>query len=114
MCKTTTGKYRPIIRSSKMKLKQKRQNVKKWLHEKMHEPIALVGESLRKKITGHYTYYGVSGNYLSIVGFYKYVRYTWFKTLKKRGQKNCIKYHDFLRIWKWLKIPEPRLYVNIW
>ena len=112
--KTTTGKYRPIIKSSKKKLKQKKQNVKKWFHEKMHEPITMVGETLKKKIIGHYTYYGISGNYIAIVGFYKYVKYTWFKTLKKRTQKNKISYHDFLRIWKWLKIPEPRIYVNIW
>lgn len=112
--KTTTGKYRPIIKSSKKKLKQKKQNVKKWFHEKMHEPILEVGETLKKKIIGHYIYYGISGNYIAILGFYKYIKYTWFNTLKKRGQKNKIKYLDFLRIWKWLKIPEPRLYVNIW
>ena len=112
--KTTTGKYRPIIKSSKKKLKQKKQNVKKWLCEKMHAPILEVGETLKKKIIGHYTYYGISGNYMAILGFYKYIKYTWFNTLKKRGQKNKIKYQDFLRIWNWLKIPEPRLYVNIW
>lgn len=112
--KTTTGKYRPIVKSSKKKLKQKKQNVKKWFREKMHEPIAMVGETLKKKLLGHYTYYGISGNYIAIVRFYKYVKYTWFKTLRKRTQKNKISYYDFLRIWKWMKIPEPRLYVNIW
>lgn len=112
--KTTTSKYRPIIKSSKKKLKQKRQNVKKWLHEKMHEPITLVGESIKKKIIGHYAYYGISGNYKALCLFYKYIKYTWYKVLGKRGQKNKIKYLDFLRIWRWLKIPEPKIYVNIW
>lgn len=112
--KTTTGKYRPVIKSSKKKQKQKRQNIKKWLKDNMHEPIVIVGESIKKKITGHMNYYGISGNYLSIVGFYKYVKYTWFKTLRKRGQKHKIKYLDFQRIWKWLKIPEPKICVNIW
>lgn len=112
--KTITKKYRPIIKSSKKKLKQKRQNVKKWLHEKMHEPITLVGESIKKKIIGHYVYYGISGNYKALCLFYKYIKYTWYKVLRKRGQKNKIDYHDFLRIWRWLKIPEPKIYVNIW
>ena len=112
--RTTTGKYRPIIKSSKKKQKQKKQVIKKWLYDNMHKPITEVGESIKKKITGHFNYYGISGNYLSIVGFYKYVKYTWFKTLRKRGQKHLIKYMDFLRIWKWLKIPEPRISVNIW
>ena len=112
--KTTTGKYRPIIRTSRKKMKLKKQNAKKWLHEKMHEPIVLVGESLKRKLIGHYAYYGVNGNYESLVSFYKYIKYTWFKVLRKRGQKRKINYHDFLRIWKYLKVPEPKVYVNIW
>ena len=112
--KTTTGKYRPVIKTSKKKLKQKRQNVKKWLHERMHEPIIPTGITLAKKVRGHYTYYGINGNHKSLVQFYKYVKYTWFRVLRKRGQKHKIKYKDFLRIWKYLEIPEPKIYVNIW
>ena len=37
--KTTTGKYRSLIKSSKKKQKQKRQNIKKWLNDNMHKPI---------------------------------------------------------------------------
>lgn len=112
--KTTTGKYRPVIKSSKKKLKQKRMSVKKWLHERMHEPILTTGESIKKKLIGHYAYYGINGNYKAMVCFYKYIKYTWFKVLRKRGQKKPIKYWDFLRIWKFLKIPEAKIYVNIW
>lgn len=112
--KTSTGKYRPVIKSSKKKLKQKRTNAKKWLHENMHKPILEVGQNLVAKVRGHYTYYGISGNYNCIVGFHKYIKYTWFKTLRKRGQKHKIRYGDYLRIWKFLEIPEPKVYVNIW
>ena len=112
--RTTTGKYRPVIKTSKKKLKQKRLNVKKWLHEKMHEPIITTGESIKRKLIGHYAYYGVNGNYSSLVGFYKYIKYTWFRALRKRGQKKPIEYSDFLRIWRFLEIPEAKIYVNIW
>ena len=61
---------------------------------KMHEPIAMVGKSLRRKVIGHYTYYGVNGNYIALVNFYKYIKYTWYKTLRKRGQKRKIKYME--------------------
>ena len=112
--KTTTGKYRPIVKTSKKKMKQKRENVKKWLHDKMHEPIAIVGESLKRKVLGHYAYYGINGNYKALVLYYKYIKYTWYRVLRKRGQKNKIKYLDYLRIWQWIKIPEPRVCVDIW
>ena len=112
--KTVNGKYRPVVKTDKKKLKQKRQNVKKWLREKMHEPIILVGKSLRRKVKGHYAYYGVNGNYNALVSFYKYIKYTWYRILRKRGQRRKIKYEKFLRIWKYIDIPEPRIYVNIW
>ena len=112
--KTKTGKYRPVIKNSKKKQKQKKENIKKWLHDNMHGFILDVGESIKKKIIGYYNYYGINGNYLSLLNFYKYVKHTWYKTLRKRGQKNKIKYTDFLRIWEYLKIPLPRICVNIW
>ncbi len=112
--RTKTRKYRIIIKTAKKKMKPKKENIKKWLHEKMHEPIIMVGESLKKKITGHYAYYGINGNYKALATFYKYIKYKWFKVLRKRGQKNKIKYQDYLRIWRFLEVPLPRIYVNIW
>lgn len=112
--KTIAGKYRPIVKTSKKKMKQKRENVKKWLCDKMHEPIAIVGESLKRKVLGHYAYYGINGNYKALVLYYKYIKYTWYRVLRKRGQKNKIKYLDYLRIWRWIRIPEPRVCVDIW
>lgn len=112
--KTLTGKYRPNVKTNKKKLKQKFEVAKKWLHDRMHEPIIEVGISIRKKIIGHYAYYGINGNYSSLLKYYKYLKYTWYHTLRKRGQKNKIKYLDFLRIWNYLDIPTPKIYVNIW
>lgn len=88
--KTSSGKYRPNIKTNKKKLKQKFEVAKKWLHDKMHEPILEVGTSIRKKIIGHYAYYGINGNYSSLLKYYKYLKYTWYHTLRKRGQKNKI------------------------
>ena len=112
--KAINGKYRPNIKTNKKKLKQKFEVAKKWLYDKMHEPILEVGISIRKKIIGHYAYYGINGNYSSLLKYYKYLKYTWYNTLRKRGQKNKIKYLDFLRIWNYLDIPTPKIYVNIW
>lgn len=112
--KTLSGKYRPNIKTNKKKLKQKFEVAKKWLHDKMHEPMLEVGLSIRKKIIGHYAYYGINGNYSSLLKYYKYLKYTWYYTLRKRGQKNKIKYLDYLRIWNYLDIPTPKVYVNIW
>lgn len=111
---TKEGKYRPSIRTSKKKLKQKFEAIKKWLHDRMHESIIITGENLKRKVVGHYAYYGINGNYKSLVKFYNYIKYTWLRVLRKRGQRHKIKFIDFLRIWNYINIPKPKLYVNIW
>jgi len=111
---TRDGKYRPNITTSMKKLKQKFKSVKDWLHENMHKPIYEVGKKIKPKLIGHYAYYGINGNYKRLVKFYKYIKYEWFRVLRKRGQKKPIKYKDYIRIWKSLEIPEPTIYTNIW
>ena len=60
------GKYCVLHRTSRKKLKMKREAVKKWLWEHMHESIADTIEALNVKLTGHYRYYGID-----IVNIYK-------------------------------------------
>ncbi len=40
----------------------------------MHESIADTIEALNVKLTGHYRYYGIYGNYIGLQKYYKYVR----------------------------------------
>ncbi len=85
--KTLNGKYRPNIKRNRKKLKQKFEVIKKRLHENMHEPILEVGLSIRKKIIGHYAYYGVNGNYSSLIKYYKYLKYVlYFKRTRTKEQ----------------------------
>ena len=52
--KSRWGKYSVLHRTSKKKLKQKRQSAKEWLREHMHESIPETIEKLNKKLVGHY------------------------------------------------------------
>lgn len=106
--------YRVHIRTSQKKLKLKRQSAKKWLTERMHKPIWQTIQSLKIKLNGHINYYGINGNYRSISDFIKYVSKTFYNVLRKRGQKNPIKFKDFIRIWDAANIKPPRVSVNIW
>ena len=65
------GKYCVLHRTSRKKLKMKREAVKKWLWKHMHESIADTIEALNVKLTGHYRYYGIYGNYIGLQKYYK-------------------------------------------
>lgn len=112
--KTRNGKYTVHHTVSKKKLKAKKESAKAWLKLVMHAPIARTMETIKRKLRGLYNYYGINGNFKGIMKFYKYYKYEYLKILRHRGQKNPIKYEDYLRIWKYYITERPNLKVNIW
>jgi RNA-directed DNA polymerase len=107
------GKYRVHIQTSRKKLKAKKQAVKEWLRERMHAPVGKTFESLNRKLQGHVNYYGINGNSRMLASFYKYVKDTYIRVLRKRGQKKPIKWKDFQRMWEYY-IKPPKIKVCIW
>ncbi|WP_166667647.1 group II intron reverse transcriptase/maturase [Breznakia blatticola] len=112
--KTRNGKYTVHHTIGKKKLKAKKRSAKAWLKLVMHKPIAEIMETINRKLRGLYNYYGISGNYKGISKFYKYYKYEYYRILRRRGQKNPIKYKDYLRIWDYFIKEKPSLKVNIW
>ena len=110
---TRGGKYRLRIRTSKKKLKAKRQEAKAWLHTRLTKPVSQTMELLAAIIRGHCNYYGVSGNFHAIQSFWKYLKYSTYRMLNRRHQKRSMKYTKFLRIWNYY-VKEPHLTKDIW
>ena len=111
--KTRGGKYRIGVRTSKKKLKAKRQEAKEWLHTRMTKPVSQTMELLAAVIRGHRNYYGVNGNFHAIQSFWKYLKYATYRMLNRRHQKRSMKYSKFLRIWNYY-VKEPHVTTNIW
>lgn len=111
--KTRGGKYRLGIRTSKKKLKAKRQAAMAWLHTRLTKPVSETMKLLAAVIRGHCNYYGVNGNFHAIQCFWKYLKYSTYRMLNRRDQKGKLKYPKFLRIWNYY-ISEPHLTTDIW
>lgn len=111
--RTRGGKYRLGIRSSKKKLKAKKQAAKEWLRTRLTKPVAETMKLLASIIRGHCNYYGVNGNFHAIQNFWKYLKYSTYRMLNRRDQKGKLKYPKFLRIWNYY-ISEPHLAKDIW
>lgn len=111
--KTRTGKYRVGVRTSKKKLKAKKQAVKAWLKTRLTKPVADTMKTLAAVIRGHCNYYGVNGNYHAIQNFWKYLKYATYRMLNRRDQKGKFRYKKYLRVWNYY-ISEPHLTKDIW
>ena len=111
--KTRNGKHRLGVRTSKKKLKAKKQEVKAWLRENMHKRISETMKRIQLALAGHCNYYGVSGNFHQIQNFWKFVRYSCYRILNKRHQKKSMKWTKFDIIWNHY-VKEPHLTKDIW
>ena len=111
--RTREGKYRLGVRTSKKKLKIKKQEAKAWLRDNMHMPVSLTMKRIQLALAGHCNYYGVSGNFHSIQNFWEYIKYTCFRVLNRRHQKRSMKQKTFDVIWNYY-VKEPRLTKDIW
>ena len=111
--KTRGGKYRLGVRTSRKKLKLKKQTVKAWLRTRLTKPVAETMTLINLSLAGHYNYYGVSGNFHAIQTFWKYVKYATYRMLKRRDQKGKFRYSKFLRVWNYY-VKEPHLTTDIW
>lgn len=110
--KSHWGKYCVLHRTSKKKLKQKRESAKQWLKEHMHEGFKETIEKLNRKLIGHYQYYGIFGNFVGINKFYKYVIRQLYFTKSRRDQSHWLTWKKFSKITSIHKIAYPRIYLN--
>jgi len=78
-----------------------------WCRTHRHQKIAVQRAALDQKLKGHYAYYGVTGNYAALLGFYKGVQRSWKKWLSRRSQKAYISWVKFRRLLERYPLPQP-------
>jgi len=64
-------------------------------------------QALRRKIRGHYAYYGITGNSGSLNSFYWEVRRTWREWLSRRSRKAFIPWSHYVRLLSRFPLPAP-------
>jgi RNA-directed DNA polymerase len=61
--------------------------MKHWCRGHRHEPLEEQHQALTRKLRGHYSYYGISGNARAIANFRFRAERTWIKWLGRRSQR---------------------------
>lgn len=60
-----------------------------WLRENRHEPIEEQHRMLVLKLQGHYSYYGIIGNFAALDSFRNWARELWCKWLSRRSRASA-------------------------
>lgn len=98
------------LKTAKGRLARSAKAVSEWCKRHRHDPISMQHAALAAKLRGHYNYFGVPCNFGYIKAFYRIVRSTWLKWLKRRSDKARSKrWSWFSRLLERFPLPRPCL-----
>jgi RNA-directed DNA polymerase len=102
------GRFIVQRKTAKKRLVAKLQAIKAELRRRLHEPIASVGEWLRKVLTGFYQYHAIPGNLDRLSVFRRRLSHLWRLLLSHRGQRSRVSWARISPLLeRWL--PTPRV-----
>jgi group II intron reverse transcriptase/maturase len=103
--------FKPIIkrRTSREKLRASIAGFTEWIKTNRNKKISKTMMKLRTKYRGYWNYYGVIGNYDSLMTFYYHSVRILFKWLNRRSQRLSYNWAGFKDLLKQFKIPAPRI-----
>lgn len=113
--KTLRGGFKLGRKTSRKKFIQKVKAMNKWL-KKIRNQVKLIEwwKILKLKLIGHYSYYGMSGNYEALVKFYRLVINLVYKWINRRSQKKSFSYVKYHRFMSRNPLPKPKIYHSIY
>lgn len=96
-------------RTDRKKLGQALQRFTLWCRKHLHLKPKLWIRYLNAKLRGYYNYYGIAGNYPSLVQFYEQVKRILYKWLNRRGQKRSLTWLGFKQMLEHFGLLKPHL-----
>lgn len=86
--KRNDGKFIVWRSTAKKRMTAKLRDIKIELHRRMHDPIPLVGEWLKRVVLGYYRYHAIPGNLNRLALFRHRLRRLWVQVIHRRSQRN--------------------------
>ena len=80
----------------------------------MHEPIKEQWEGLKRKVQGHYGYYGITGNAEALRRFRHEVTRIWRYWLGRRGAKGGVTWEKMNRWMEWFPLPKVQVVHSVY
>ena len=93
------GKFKLGRKTSCIRLISKCNKMTKWLKDIRNKKKPKEWwDTLKAKLRGHFQYYGISGNYHSLMAFYRHTVRELHKWLNRRSQKSSMCWKNFMNI----------------
>jgi RNA-directed DNA polymerase len=92
-------------KTANSRLKRALAALSEWCRKNLHLPIKEQYQKLTEKLRGQYGYYGITGNYFSLLEFREEARMIWRRKLSRRHRDGDVTWPEFLRLEKRYSLP---------
>jgi RNA-directed DNA polymerase len=109
--RTLRGGQAVKFRTAASRLRRVARAFNLWCRTNRHLPIPEQHEALKRKLIGHYRYFGRPSNSSALVRMLRLVRRLWHKWLSRRSWAGFLSWQQFNRILQRYPLPFPRINV---
>jgi RNA-directed DNA polymerase len=95
--------------TSKDRFSRALRRVSAYCRAMRHRPVSEQHEALKRKLVGHYAYYGVTGNARRVSSFRWEVGRIWHKWLNRRSQRRTMTWAKFTKLTERYPLPPARI-----
>jgi hypothetical protein len=96
-------------KTAKDRLRRALKRVTAWCRRYRHQPVREQWTALKRKLLGHYGYFGITGNYPALHNFWRRVIDAWRVWFSRRSQRAWISWEGMNRLLERYPLPLPRL-----
>jgi len=96
-------------KTARSRLKRALAALSEWCRKNLHLPIKEQHQKLTEKLRGHFGYYGIIGNYFSLLEFREEVRWIWRRWLSRRHRDGEVTWAEFARLEQRYSLPRARV-----
>jgi len=112
--RTRTGHWRMGCKTRRASLRRAKQAIYDWCRRHRHQPVEAQHAALGRRLRGHFNYFGVNGNFPSLLRLVEATKRAWYKWLCRRSQRKRLTWERFTDLLRQMPLPHPRITVRIW
>ena len=112
--RTRQGMQRVAFRTRGTRLRRAIKAAYEWCRRHRHDPVQEQYLALKRKLIGHYNYFGVNGNSHALHQLRYRVTRAWRFWLDRRSQRARMKWKRFTELLRRFPLPAARIKVQIW
>jgi len=112
--RTRKGFWGLGFKTRKARLQRAIQALGDFCRRHRHEPLKEQHAALCSRLRGHFAYFGVSSNYLSLARLLEAVKRLWIKWLRRRSQRSRLNWERYQALLGVFPLPRPRIRVSLW